>query len=519
MQTMWCTCRKPCSRFKKSAVRNSSTMLRPSKDESGPGAVFIRVMLGFLLVYTAWAWAGLRPSFHWAGVAASGALLVGLFIRGRSAAWRAPARDPVFFLGLAFLGYLGLQWLNAGREQYFDVGYQRWMYTEPRWPGWPSAFSRPDALQMLTWFFPAWAIALAIRTRRLSRHELRGLLMLIVCNAGALAIFGLAQLASGTGSIYWVHPLQGHFFASFAYGNHAGPYFVLAGALAAGLLYQEVFESRGAHSRNRSTVRRLRPWRTAVLALMMLLCLTGANMGFSRAGVILAWMLGISVAGYGWILGWRVLSPAGRVNFTALSLAAGASLYFIVSGFGEKGIRNEFKFKTLAPEAEPTAWDRIDAELGGRPQFVRAAFEIWKEHPWFGVGGWGYKYLVADHVPENLWEKLETRGWANVHVDFLQFLAEFGIVGSGLLLGALGVMAWGLFRAPHRHDALWVMGLAGLGLIGIFSLIDLPFRCPAILYTWLVVFAMLPQLCEIRLREVPPEERPASGTAGLRICK
>jgi amino acid transporter len=39
------------------------------------------------------------------------------------------------------------------------------------------------------------------------------------------------------------------------------------------------------------------------------------------------------------------------------------------------------------------------------------------------------------------------------------------------------------------------MGLAGLLLVGIFSAIDLPFRCPAILYTWVVVLAALTRLC------------------------
>lgn len=461
-------------------------------------AAFTRIMLGFLLVYTTWAWAGLRPSFHEAGVAASGILLVGLAIGGRSAAWRVLRRDPVFFLGLAFLGYLVLQWINAGRTQYFDVGYQRWAYTDPPWPGWPSAFSRADAAQMLAWFFPAWTIAVAIRLRVLDRHALRRLLMFVACNAGLLAVFGLVQYASGTKAIYWIQPLGGHFFASFAYGNHAGPYFVLVGGLAAGLLYREVFDTRSSHADSPSVLRLRHPWRVAILVPVMMLCLVGANMGFSRAGVILAGLLGLFAVGYGWVRGWRRLQPAGRVNLFALSLAVLGGLFFIVGGFGEEGIRKEFTLRPAAPETVHTVWDRVALELGDRARFARAAVDIWREHPWLGVGGWGYKYLVASHVPEEFWPVLDKRGWANVHVDLLQFLAEFGVAGTGLLLAALGVMLReALDPRRCRRDAFWSMGMASLGLTLWFSCIDIPFRCPAILYAWVALLAAIPVICQI----------------------
>jgi len=458
-----------------------------------PRGIWTWLALGALLAYTAWVWGGLRPSFHRAGVGLAAAVLAALALEGRAAVFRVVLRDPVFYLGLAFLAFLAIQWFNAGREQYFDIVYRRWTFTDPPLPGWPFAFSRPEAAQMLAWFFPAWTIAVAIRSRLLARRALRGLLAFVAGSAALLAAFGLAQYASGTRAIYWRQPLDGHFFASFGYGNHAGPFFVLAESVALGLLFREILDSRRGHADTPSAMRLRHPWRVAGLVLVATLCAVGANMGFSRAGILLNAALGLFAAGYLWKRAWVRLTAAGRLNLAALTAGVAGTLFFLVAGFGEHGIRKEFMLRPAAPETLHTAWERIDLELGHRPAFARAAWAIWREHPWFGVGGWGYRYLVADHVPERYWPALQTRGWANAHVDGLQFLAEFGAVGMGLLLAALGAMVRDVLAARSgRRDAFCAMATAGLLLTVVFSLVDIPFRCPAILYTWVALLSAMP---------------------------
>lgn len=456
--------------------------------------LFHQGLLGLLLVYTAWVWAGLRPSFHWVGVGMALLLLGGWIFAGPAVARRKRFCDPVFWLGGAFLVFLALQWANAGREQYFDVGYQQWRYTLPPWPNWPSAFSRPDAMQVWSWFFPAWVIALSLRSDFWQPEELRHLLTACVCSAGGLALFGLVQFAAGTSSIYWVQPMKEHFFASFPYGNHAAPYFVLLGAVSVGLIYREVLDVRRKHRQSMSVRHLHHPWRIALLTTSLLLCLIGANLAFSRSGVILSWMLGGVILLYGFIGAWQTLPPANRINFSALTAGTALLLYFAVVGFGEHGIQKEFTLKESGSEEAITFWERVDLELGGRPRFAWAAVEIWREHPWYGVGGWGYKYLVAEHVSPELWKNLRERGWANVHFDFLQFLAEFGLIGFSLLLGTLGILVRDLWRAREQWNSLYVMSGFGLVLVLVFSMIDLPFRCPAVLYAWVAVLSALPRL-------------------------
>jgi hypothetical protein len=107
----------------------------------------------------------------------------------------------------------------------------------------------------------------------------------------------MVQLASGTEAIYWVQPLKGHFFASFTYGNHAAPYFVLAGALTAGLLYNEVLDARLAEANGGRA--RLRRRCGSGCCLPAAAVPAGALLGFSRTGIILTGGLVICLAGYG----------------------------------------------------------------------------------------------------------------------------------------------------------------------------------------------------------------------------
>jgi len=112
--------------------------------------------------------------------------------------------------------------------------------------------------------------------------------------------------------------------------------------------------------------------------------------------------------------------PWSRQYSPALFLAC-----FAAVGFGKERLVE--KMSRLAPDIA-TLPDRAGAS---RLMVVTAALEIWRDSPWFGVGGWGFRYLASSHLPERAVEK--TAGLANVHNDPVQFLLEFGLVGSGLM--------------------------------------------------------------------------------------
>ncbi len=138
------------------------------------------------------------------------------------------------------------------------------------------------------------------------------------------------------------------------------------------------------------------------------------------------------------------------------------------------------------PEQSAPAF--LGAMMGDREFMHRAAVDIWRDYPWFGAGGWGFRYFLATKLTPDEWYKVGT-GQANVHNDPLQFLAEFGSLGTALMLVVMASLAFPILRKKAWRQPQAIPLLAGLTMVMGHSLIDLPFRCPAILYAWLIGLA------------------------------
>lgn len=494
--------------------------------------------VGLILVYLAWAWGGVQQDWLLPAVYASAFLLV-LLVTGSTFRDMSWWRDVFFCGGLLFLGYLAIQWWNAGRVLFFDVGLREWRYAAPPHPGWPSAFSREEAAQMLTWFFPAWVLGLVVRAPGLGARSLLQMFRFLVYGVALLSLIGVIQFVTHAKARFWIKSTD-EFFASFGYTNHAAAYFVLMGAMAAGLLFREIFRSdafkvdrdlqaRSVHTglllepnaarRSESTPEPVKPVaktriRIGALAVSLILCLVGANLSLSRAGVILAWALAGFVAVYGLIRGWKMLNAVRQLNLAAATIAVLCVFYFAVAGFGRKQILKEFEVRKPIHHRFCPALDKVNLALSDRPLLDAVALQMWRDNPAYGVGGWGFSYMLALYLPREKWSYVQYPGRANVHCDILQFLAEFGAIGFGLMLTAVTSLFLSLFPLPLAErarvrvlatgrDPLWIMGVIGLSLVLIFSLIDLPFRCPAILCTWVMVLAALPKMTEGRCQNMP----------------
>ena len=174
----------------------------------------------------------------------------------------------------------------------------------------------------------------------------------------------------------------------------------------------------------------------------------------------------------------------------------------LVSVFAPKEFTAEVT--TLSPTS-------VADRMTGKAQYhTRVATEIFKDHPLFGVGGWGYKHFCLEYMTDAERRQLQKVGGVNVHNDYLQVLCEHGIVG-GLLLLAVVIMLfvplfshWGrMLKIAHftkgedlpRPTALFcvpavVVGAliaAAANLVHAFG--DCVFRSPAVLTQFLLLLA------------------------------
>lgn len=434
-----------------------------------------------ILVFTTWAWGGMKPGLYAVSTILSavllGLVLTAFFQTRQSFLWR----DPVFAAGLLFLAYLSLQWWNSGRVLYFDAGWAQWKHAPPPFPGLPSGFVRSETAQMIAWFFPPWVLALALRSPFLGGHARRMILRIVVWSGGLLALLGVVQFAAGLKAPFAAGDGASPFFASFGYTNHAAAFFLMIAALAAGQLYREM-------------VRVDRPVSGPLavsLGLALVLCLAGVNLSLSRAGVILSWGFAFFAAGFVLWRGWPVLSKVRRVKHVAASAGLLVALVLIVAGLADTAILGEFGIGSRAADGSRPG-GALNLSMGGREKLRALGWRVWSEAPLFGVGGWGFRHRAAFQLSPEAWDLLKRKGWANVHCDPLQYAAEFGLVGSAFGLAALAGLLVPAFRAIRLGGSLMVLGGAGLALVAALSLIDIPFRCPAILMTWTSILAALP---------------------------
>jgi O-antigen ligase len=138
------------------------------------------------------------------------------------------------------------------------------------------------------------------------------------------------------------------------------------------------------------------------------------------------------VAAAVWLALWVGIRPSRRPGWTvavaALSVAIGAgTLYYLAAS------------RNLAPSS---------TALEIRTEFARSSFRMLATRPMFGVGAGQYPERSDSHSSPRLRELFRARN-ENAHNNFLQLLAEFGIVGFAIFLWFIGAAGLRCARAAR----------------------------------------------------------------------
>ncbi|HSY20425.1 MAG TPA: O-antigen ligase family protein [Candidatus Acidoferrales bacterium] len=117
-----------------------------------------------------------------------------------------------------------------------------------------------------------------------------------------------------------------------------------------------------------------------------------------------------------------------------------------------------------------------------------AAERMWLDHPWWGVGPAHYDYRFREYRPADLQARPD-----RCHNDYLNLLADWGVVGGVIVLAGMGIFVVGLFKTwPHvrreendfgsgqsNRFAFFLGATGGLAALAVHSTMDFNLHIPA----------------------------------------
>jgi O-antigen ligase len=204
------------------------------------------------------------------------------------------------------------------------------------------------------------------------------------------------------------------------------------------------------------------------------------------AGLVMVAGMGVTVSRGGWIS----VGVALIVLFGVLALHRNYRLPSLVLMVLMMAACGFFVTKTqfFKERLKAGVADSKNVESVVRYELWRSAALMWRDHVWVGVGPGHYDYRFGAYRPESVQLRPD-----RAHNEYLNTLADWGIVGTALVAAALVALGIGLckswrhvrrseteFRSNLSNKFAFVLG-AALGLVALLvhSLVDYNMHIPA----------------------------------------
>ena len=404
--------------------------------------------------------------------------------------WPKLIRFPIFWLGLLLLGYIAIQALNPSHSYILEDKY--WWLLPIEHISWlPSGIDAPYE-QMNTWrvlviYSSVWMLSCALWTGFTRRAAVQMLFTVVIANGALLAIIGILQKVTLTDKILWFIPGKyGYHFATIIYKNHAAAYFNLLLMLCTGLIYWHF--SRAERRMDRASP-------APVFVFFGILFGLSVILTSSRAGTIL--LMGFTLIAFvGFIIRCTVSRSETRSPWVLTVLCAAFALFI---GLGAYFLNAQETFGRVTKLVQD---GKTDNSVASRT-FVRSAtWDMAKDNLITGWGAGGFRHyfpVYQRNYPEiwNVpWAPQKKFRWEYAHNDYVQLLAELGLVGAGIVLAMLACGLRHLLRnRVYTRPHLMFVVLA-LVITAAHAWMDFQFHNPAILMLWCATAVLLARWTE-----------------------
>lgn len=409
--------------------------------------------------------------------------------------WPRLLRFPPFWLGLALMGYIVTGAINPSWER-ISTGIVWYIKAKESTSWLPTSIEAPfanmNAWRMLTIYSAPWLLACALWTGLTRRMGIQTIFTVVVANGVVLSLIAIIQKMSGAEKILWfIKTPASYFHGTFVYKNHAGTYFNIILACAVGLaIWHHV---RGLRRLERGSPAPIFAFSVIVIGACVLL-------SASRAAMILlgAYFLVGTIIYLIWRSRSRTTGPGnpaftGLVAVCTVLLLAGMTYALNLSSAIDQ-------FKALAT---PTIYK---SSVTMRVQAREATYDLFRDN---AVTGWGAgSFRHAFPVYQQSYPEILRAGsdyssyffWEYAHNDYLQALAELGVIG---FLFPVLALIWATIKfcrlGPLIQPGLALIGL-GLGVTLVHAWVDFPLYNPAILGTFCAIGILLVRWAELETR-------------------
>ena len=388
-------------------------------------------------------------------------------------------QDPFVYAGVALVIFVFIQWLNSGCPLTYQTDTELWRYSAPP-VGWlPYSVEPYPALAVLALFI-ASVVGGGIFRNGIGRAGKRFFLDMASLFSGGIAVYMVVMSLAGCQPYSAWAALPGGCNWGMCFG------FWLVVALGGHLNFLE------------NSFAKTLTW--------SFFSLLGNLLGLLQFGSPLGIALFV-VAALLMLVYWAIFlmrQVAGGIARMKLSLcvvmAVGMTLVLFFYLFRGSPMKEK-----VAQLADAQYYGTL---FDGRQFQAPLAWKIWQDHPWTGVGANGFAYYSRTLIDEANWTRLNGYGGL-LSNDWLQFLAEYGILGAGLLAGLLIILLIPLFarmRVVFRTlmsrrgaggsltdiDPYVVSGIAAAVVVLVFSFLFSPFQSGIMLVSFTYVLAVIP---------------------------
>lgn len=407
---------------------------------------------------------------------------------------KAVLRFPALIPGLLVLIYIGIQLWNVAWDFVptplgwtgFEMLYRNsesfitWL---PQ--GFEGRFEIMDGWRHLIILSAMWLLFSAIWGGLRRRKALIALLWVVGINGAILSLVVILQKVTGTNQILWTFESGNPSFAgTFHYRNHAACY--LYACLGVNIALGFYHARQAARELRASSPVPLFVFQAVLIVFAIFMTGSRASMIFTTLLLMLCGSL---------LLG-KMARSGIRVLLTRL-LAIGALA----------GVVLTLTLPIVYPHIEESVQRFLPSDKasgldpGLRIRASKMTFEMFSDNLWYGWGAGSFYYFFPHYQQRDMqlmyraaalererhvvipWERRRNimLRISHAHNDWMQYLAEYGVVGFGLLLLSLGMMLAPVLRNLHAVSTENLVLMATVGLILLHAVADFMLSNPAIL--------------------------------------